>query len=156
MQKKPFTSAQCTGYERGRDKAQGTGMRYGQNLDTRPLQDYRVFTKGKIETPTAKRCELVRSWIKGNCQILNAVLQPLLYNTRRSPWVSKVYICTPKGKPTAPRWVFTNHRQKLLQFNLPVGRWCWIASQEWTKFSANSRHASDVSFRAIPGFNHQQ
>lgn len=32
-------SAQGTGYERGRNKAQGIGMKYGQNLDSHPLQD---------------------------------------------------------------------------------------------------------------------
>lgn len=42
-------SAQGTGYERGRDKAQGTGMRYGQYLDTHPPHDYKVFTKSKIK-----------------------------------------------------------------------------------------------------------
>lgn len=47
-------SAQGTGYERERNKAQGTGMRYGQNLDTHPLQDYEVFTKGKIKKTYSK------------------------------------------------------------------------------------------------------
>lgn len=34
---------------------------------------------------------------------------------------------------------------------LPAGGWCWTENQEWTEFSANSRQASDVSFRATPG-----
>lgn len=59
--------------------------------------------------------------------------------------ITSLYMHTIKGS-LQPQWVFAHHRQKVL----PTGGWCWAANQEWTKFSANSRHASGVSFRAIP------